>query len=291
VAAGQGDAPARKGEAIAAPALERVRRHLVGPRLPRALEAIDALLAEELAIRETRRIKAARTMARRTTAKTLAGFDFSFQPALGRERIPALARLGLIERNEAVHFLGPPGTGRSQLGVALGVEAVRAGRSVDFATLADIVASLAKAEREGVRREPIRFRTRAALLIVDELGDLPVTPGGGNLLFPLVNARYERGARILASNRGFAEWGEVLGDPVVATARLDRLLHHAVVNPDRGIQLPPASARRPRARACPLQGAHHAAAGPKTAWTAAQAAPAGDCHNLTAILVRLLRPE
>jgi len=109
------------------------------------------------------------------------------------------------------------------------VQAVRAGRSVYFSPLTDLVSALAKAEREGTLREKIRFFCRFALLIVDEIGYLPVIPGGGNLFFQLVNARYERGAMILTSNRGFAEWGEVFGDPVVATARLDRLLHHAVV--------------------------------------------------------------
>src|SRR5262245_21369325 len=104
-----------------------------------------------------------------------------------------------------------------------------AGRSVYFASLADIISALAKAEREGQLRERIRFLCRTSLLIVDEIGYLPVIPGGGNLFFQLVNARYERAAMILTSNRGFAEWGEVFGDPVVATALLDRLLHHAVV--------------------------------------------------------------
>lgn len=106
---------------------------------------------------------------------------------------------------------------------------MKAGRSVHFLTLADLISALAKAEREGTLREKIRFFCRFALLIVDEIGYLPVVPGGGNLFFQLVNARYERGAMILTSNRGFAEWGEVFGDPVVATALLDRLLHHAVV--------------------------------------------------------------
>ena len=106
---------------------------------------------------------------------------------------------------------------------------MKAGRSVYFASLADIISALAKAEREGQLRERIRFLCRPSLLIVDEIGYLPVIPGGGNLFFQLVNACYERGAMILTSNRGFAEWGEVFGDPVVATALLDRLLHHAVV--------------------------------------------------------------
>lgn len=168
-------------------------------------------------------------MARLTTIKTLAGFDFAFQPSLDRDRIMALAELKFIERAEVVHLLGPPGTGKSHLATALAVEAVKAAKSVYFSTLADIIASLAKAEREGQLRERIRYLCRASLLVVDEIGYLPVVPGGGNLFFQLVNARYEKGAMVLTSNRGFAEWGEVFGDPVVATALLDILLHHAVV--------------------------------------------------------------
>ena len=232
----------------AAPAtLDRVRQSLVGLKMPRALEAldhvvrqiergetsaleaIDILLAEELTLREGSRIKAALRMARLTTVKTLQSYDFSFQPSLDRNRILALAQLDFIRRHEVLHLLGPPGTGKSHLAVAIGVEAVRAGRSVYFSPLADIVASLARAEREGALRERIRFLCRASLLIVDEIGYLPVGAGAGNLFFQLVNARYERGAMILTSNRGFAEWGEVFGDQVVATALLDRLLHHAVV--------------------------------------------------------------
>jgi DNA replication protein DnaC len=232
----------------AAPAvIDRVKRNLVGLKMPRALEildvtlrgiergemtaleAIDVLLAEELTLRENRRVKMALQMARLSAVKTLAGFDFSFQPSLDRSRIMALAELQFLDRAEAVHLIGPPGTGKTHLSLALGVEAVKAGRSVYFGSLADIIAALSKAEREGALREKIRYFCRFSLLIVDEIGYLPVISGGGNLFFQLVNARYEKGAMILTSNRGFAEWGEIFGDPVVATALLDRLLHHAVV--------------------------------------------------------------
>src|SRR5829696_108549 len=227
--------------------VDRIKRTLVGLKMPRALEILDAtvrriergevtplevidlLLVEELTLRENRRVRMALQMAKLSAVKTLAGFDFSFQPSLDRNRIMALAELQFIDRSEVLHFLGPPGTGKSHLSLALGVEAVKAGRSVYFTTLADLVGALARAEREGSLREKIRFFRRFALLIVDEIGYLPVIAGGGNLFFQLVNARYERGAMILNSNRGFAEWGEVFGDPVVATALLDRLLHHAVV--------------------------------------------------------------
>ena len=228
-------------------AFDSIMKSLVALRMPRALEMLDAvlrrveqgeitwvdaldnLLLEELTLRDNRRVSTALRMSRLTTVKTLAGFDFAFQPSLDRNRILALAELKFIERAEVVHLLGPPGTGKSHLATALAVEAVKAGKSVTFATLADIVTSLAKAEREGNLRERLRFLARASLLVVDEIGYLPVVPGGGNLFFQLVNARYEKGAMILTSNRGFAEWGEVFGDAVVATALLDRLLHHAVV--------------------------------------------------------------
>lgn len=194
-----------------------------------ALELLEQLLSEEQSTRENRRLRSASMTARLTRFKTLEGFDFSFQPSLDRNRILTLAELGFVERAEVIHLLGPPGTGKSHLAIALGFEAIKAGRSVYFATLAELITSLLKAQREGDLAARLRFLSRPAVLIVDEVGYLPLEPGGANLFFQLVNARYEKGAMILTSNRGFRDWGEVFGDNVIAAALLDRLLHHAVV--------------------------------------------------------------
>ena len=173
--------------------IERIRHSLVSLRMPRALEtldgvvqqiergqispveAIDALLAEEITVHEGRRIKAALQMARLATIKTLNGFDFSFQPSLDRNRIMAHAGLDFINHQEVVHFIGQSGAGKTHLASALGVEAIRAGRSVYF-PVADIIDSLAKADRERRLRDRIRYLCRAQLLIIDEIGYLPFAP-------------------------------------------------------------------------------------------------------------------
>lgn len=227
--------------------LERVRQRLVELKFASALEildqtmerlerdeisavdALDLLLDQEQGVRETRRIRTQLMTSRLTPIKTLDGFDFSFQPTLDRQRVMALAELNFIERCQTVHLLGPPGVGKSHLAIALGVTAVKARKSAYFSSLADLIESLSKAEREGTLAQRLRYINRVSLLIIDEVGYLPIEKNGANLFFQLVNGRYEKGATILTSNRGFKEWGEIFGDNVIAAALLDRLLHRATV--------------------------------------------------------------
>jgi DNA replication protein DnaC len=232
--------------------LDQVTQALTRLRLPRALavlptvlaqaergettllDALATLLGEEAAARETRRLKTTLSMSHLPAVKTLEDFDFAFTPSVERARLQTLASLDFVRRKENLVFLGPPGVGKSHLAIALGVAACRAGLQTYFSTLAECVASLLEAQRRGALAARLQFYCKHALLILDEVGYLPLAPGGPNLLFQLVSARYERGSLILTSNKAFREWGTVFGDEVIASALLDRVLHHAIVLNIRG---------------------------------------------------------
>ena len=159
--------------------------------------------------------------------KTLDQFDFAFQPSIDRKVVRELAGLAFVERAGNVVLLGPPGVGKTHLGVALGVKAVEAGYSVLFLTLETLMTRLLKAQRENRLDRTLQQLTYPKLLILDELGYLPLSREEASLFFRLLVRRYERASLIVTSNKSFTDWGEVFNDHVLATAILDRLLHHA----------------------------------------------------------------
>ena len=158
--------------------------------------------------------------------KTLAQFDFAFQPSVRRDQIESLHELGFLQRQENVVFLGPPGVGKTHLAISLAIAAAESGRRVYYGTLAGLVESLQDAKAAGNLARRLKMLTHPSLLVVDEIGYLPVTQEGAVLFFQLINARHERASTVLTSNKGFEEWGAVLGDEVMAAALIDRLLHH-----------------------------------------------------------------
>ncbi|MGN1379273.1 MAG: IS21-like element helper ATPase IstB [Bacilli bacterium] len=159
--------------------------------------------------------------------KTFDDFDFTFQPSLNKEEIFDFKNLRFIENKENILFVGSPGVGKTHLATAIGLENAKTYKSTYFINCNDLIETLKKAHSQNRLDDKLKTLSKYKLLIIDEVGYLPIDIEGANLLFQLINKRYERNSTIITTNKSFSKWGELFGDTMIANAILDRLIHHS----------------------------------------------------------------
>lgn len=227
-------------------AYERLKGNLEKLKLDRMLEVLDShnrlaqerefsytdyldgIIEEEASSRADKSVRTRIKFARFPFIKTIEQFDFSFQPSLDKRKVEETFTLRFIDNRENVLLLGPPGVGKTHLAIALGVKACYQGYRVYFGTVSDIVSKLRASIADNSVERALKNFCMPSVLIIDEIGYLPLEKEDSNLFFQLVSKRYEHASIILTSNKGFGEWGTIFDDTVIASAILDRLLHHSI---------------------------------------------------------------
>jgi DNA replication protein DnaC len=201
---------------------------------PSYADFLQDVLGCEVDARRGRYLRARLQLAHLPFVKNFDHFDFGFQPSIDERQIRELRTLRFIHQASNVIFLGPPGVGKTHLSVALAEAAIQSGFGAYFMTAHDLISDLGRAYREGRLDRRMRVYLAPRVLIIDEMGYLPLDELGATIFFQLVSARYERGSIILSSNKSYGDWGSIFGDPIIATAILDRLLHHSTTINIRG---------------------------------------------------------